>query len=124
MSRFTRLFVIALIAAMTLITLAVIAWRWDAYAQAGALSNRQLMVSTFALVFMPLWLGLGALTMQWMLTRPVMPVADDTRRVAGKSLIAAALLAAGVHLWAAAAAILGEPPGREFGVQALEVRFA
>jgi hypothetical protein len=117
MSRFTRLFVIGAIAVMALVTLAVTAWRWEAYTQGGVFSDRKLMLNTFALVFLPLWLGLGAFATGWMLSRSnaALPLAPDTRRVGENSLVAAALLTAGVHLWTAAGAVLGEPPGREFG---------
>lgn len=120
MSRFTRLFVIGLIAEMALATLAVTVWRWDAYAQAGALSNSKLVANTFALVLIPLCLSLGVFTVIGMCARARLRIADDTRRFTERSLIAAALLAAGVHLWAVAAAVLGDPPGREFGARLIE----
>lgn len=120
MSRSTQVFVFGLIAAMLLVTLAVTGWRWDTYVEDGAFSKRKLMRYTFALVFMPLWLGLGAVAIKWTLTRPGLRLAEDTRRVAESSLIAATLLMVGVHLWTAAGAILGEPPGGEFGVRLVE----
>ena len=120
MSRSTQLIVFGVIAAMALVTLGIIAWNWDAYGEPGAFSDRKLMGHTLVLVFMPVWLGLGALSMKWMLTRPTLQLADDSRRAAEVSLVSAALLCAGVHLWGAASAVIGEPPGREFGVRLLE----
>lgn len=120
MSRFTRLFVIGLIAEMALVTLAVAAWRWDAYVQVGAMSNNKLMASTFAMLFIPAFLALGALFIGWMFSRPGLRIADDTRRFGEKSLIAAGLLCAGIHLWAASGAVLGDPPGHAFGVRVIE----
>jgi len=122
MSRSTRLFVFGLIAAMALVTLAVIAWRWDVYAQHGAFANRKLVLTTMALVFVPLWLGLGTLAINAMFARSMAawPMADDQRRFTENSLIAAALLVAGIHLWIAAAVILGEPPGRAFSTRLIE----
>ncbi len=120
MRRSIQLFVFGLVAAMVLVTLAVATWLWDALAQAGGVPDRKLVIHSLALMFIPLWLGLGALAIKWMLTRPGLQIADDSRRVAENSLVAAALLAVGVHLWTAAAAVLGEPPGREFGVRLVE----
>lgn len=123
MTRTTRLFVWSLIAAMALVTLGVLAWRADAFANPGGLTDRERLKLTgnaFALVFLPGWLALGTLFMMRTLARPKLRLADDQRRVAETSLVAASILMVGVYGWVVAGVVLGEPPGRAFGARLVE----
>ncbi|MET0275006.1 MAG: hypothetical protein ABW360_18620 [Phenylobacterium sp.] len=123
MSRSTRVFIWLLIAAMALVAVGILAWRADDFSNFGDLAHgerRKLIGYSFALVFMPSWLALGAFGVGWMLNRAAVLIADDSRSVAEKSLIASAIFCAGVQVWIAFAAILGEPPGREFGGRLVE----
>ncbi|MEO8114148.1 MAG: hypothetical protein ABI655_07210 [Phenylobacterium sp.] len=125
MTRKTQLFVWSLIVAMALVALGILVWRADDFANFAGLTHRErikLIGYTVALLFVPAWLALGTLATNWMFTRAMVawPLADDQRRFAERSLIAAAIFSAGVQVWMAVAAVLGEPPGREFGVRLIE----
>ncbi len=65
-------------------------------------------------------MALAAFGKTRMFARPKLPLADDVRRVSEISLIAATIFMACVYSWVAAAAVLGQPPGREFGGRVLE----
>jgi hypothetical protein len=123
MTRKTLLFVWSVIALMALVTLGILVRRADAYANFGGLTDPErfrLTMNTFGLVFLPAWLGMGALFITWMLARPKFQLADDQRRVSEISLIVATIFMAAVYGWVATAPVFGELPGREFGGRLVE----
>lgn len=123
MTRTTRLFVWSVIAVMMLATAGVAVWRADAFANLESLSEharRNLTANAFTLVFLPAWLALCTLGMTRALAHPALRLADDQLRFANRSLVSAAVFMAGVHVWVTTGAILGEPPGREFGGRLVE----
>jgi hypothetical protein len=123
MSRRTQVFVWSLIVAMALVAVGMLVWRADALANLGGLTDRErsrITKTMFGLVFLPAWLAFGTLFMTYMLSRPKVRLANDQRRAGEISLVAATILVAGVQAWVAAGAVLGEPPGREFGARLID----
>ena len=103
MSRTLKLVLAAAVAEMTLVALALAAWRlqplgWSLEALAPTVRGRFLL-ATFMPAFFPAWLGPGSWLAVRKMARPGLTTAPDTRRYNQVTLMAAAAFAVGVQAW-------------------------
>jgi hypothetical protein len=121
MNRISKWVVLSCIAGMTLVALAVTAYRWDALIHLDSLSDqgrRRVLVGTAGLYFCPAWLAVGsALIRRRLASEGGLRMPLDRRRHVELTWIASAMLVAGMQAWLALGAILGAPPGRAMGLR-------
>jgi hypothetical protein len=116
MSSKTRLLILALLAANLAIALAALVLRLGLVSAPPGLEVLNTPVTprgVFALVFVPVWMGLGWAFMEWRLASRTLTPAADFRRISVNGFIAASLMVLCVQVWLSASVVMGAAPRPE-----------